>query len=415
MDLENIKDSGGAKEVFPLLKLPPELRALIWTSLVASDIEEQVLLRVKYGHWPVRPLTSLNLRLVSRQLKDEVTTTFYVNTIYLQSSEAASGLLGHRMFARSKASMYSTNPAIIFKARHVSLLPNRPLYRNKLADGSLVWYYKIDRRSTLYFSSACPDGWRNTDGEMAYFIRMIRTRGIHIRSLEIPALFCLHGSVVRNLRRLREVALHFAFIPESTKPEELTLEEGPTPEHRREWLGETGDTDIVLPVYETNTAILPVAVVPFASFLAAIRREAASREPIPIPDYPTRTSPPLWIDLDDNYIAASNSLSPPSSGWFKYVVRDPGVCCLEQTSPPTPLPPLRRKELKLYRREMWQRRHRIDFIVRRDQVDIPRIHSIKQNGIRGVIIKEKVVRPVLAVPPRSIWGTMRLFLTLIGL
>jgi hypothetical protein len=73
---------------------------------------------------------------------------------------------------------------------------------------------------------------------------------------------------------------------ETTGLENLSLKDDPkdvsTLPLNWKWLGEMADTNLVLPVYESSDATVPVAIAPFSRFTDAIRREAASAEPPPV-------------------------------------------------------------------------------------------------------------------------------------
>lgn len=394
------KSSSPTEHDFRIFLLSRELRDKIWATVIRNDIafiEEELALHASsvynYNNNFYRQPTFFNLFLVNRQVKDEVTAVCCQRNVFsFKSTTVAIILLGRRLFSRGNGYMHGTSPAIFLNVGHVSVLPERRLYTNRLPDGSSSWFYEIGRRSTLYFSTTCPDSWRNADSGMTYLCRTIRLQRMKLRSLEIPAAFCLNISVVRALRRLRNVVLNFAFVPESTMLEGLSLEEGTTIEGRRKWLGETGDTDIVLPIYETNRATEPVSAASFACLLAAISREVASIEPIPVSVNQAHVNPPLWMDFSRHQMAADNDLLPPSSGWYKYVAHDPGVCCLERTSPPTQHLLPKRKQLKHCRREMGRmsRENRVNPSTRREQVDKPRVHFIKRSGMRCIVKGKRV-------------------------
>jgi hypothetical protein len=152
----------------------------------------------------------------------------------------------------------------------------------------------------LYCSGTHPDAWRGVRRGMASLLSTSRLEQDWTSFLAVALLFDI--SVVRPLRRLRGIInLHLAFISERTKLEDLTLDEGKRPPPSRKWLDETGNTDIVLPIYGSPYEMDPIAMVPLARFGVAIRREVASTEPITLSISQLTTDPSLWIECDRPY------------------------------------------------------------------------------------------------------------------
>ena len=137
------------------------------------------------------------------------------------------------------------------------------------------------------------------------FLSTVRSKRIGLCSLEILAALLFNISVVRPLGRLRDINLHLAFISERTKLKDLTLNEKERLQPSRKWLGETGDIDIVLPIYESPSEIDPIAMAPLVRLADAIRREVASTEPIPISISQLQIDPPLWIEFDSDRTATT--------------------------------------------------------------------------------------------------------------
>ncbi|KIM97554.1 hypothetical protein OIDMADRAFT_32531 [Oidiodendron maius Zn] len=396
----------GTGSVLNLFNLPHELRDSIWTLVVAEDVltisssaEASGLLQPRSTLQTLQTLTTFSLLLVNRQVNNEITAVFCNGAIFeFNSNATVSRLLGYQLSYSSPRLMLTPLPCprIFEKIGHLSIVPSRRLYHNKDIHGSPVWHYEIKRATALFCSVSRPDGWRNVEAGMAQLLRGIRLRKMNLRSLEIPAALLFNVTVVRQLRLLRGVNLHFLFIIEnptigaSTSQRDSSKQRNP--KWIRKWVDETGDTDLALPIYEMHYAIEPIAIAPFGSLVAAIRREAASTAPRPISVSEALMDPPLWVEFDAKHTIDTTGLSPPISGWYTYISRDPGVCCFEQTTAPTPAVPAMRKEQKRCRREMgklkssvrpWSRESNWE---RMQNIDLPRVTVIRQQGI-GAIIK----------------------------
>jgi hypothetical protein len=296
-----------------LLNLPRELRDDIWNTVVDGDLATITSLQ------PVHvPLVTPCLLLVSRQVRDEIVSIFLARRLFFKSPGRVARTLDIACprWSPGCGLCHLTHMAVM--VGHLSVIPERRpwgTWRN-----NSTWYQEISRWSTLFCSGTYPDAWRSAEGGMATLLFIIRVKEIPIRSLEIPVAFLFNISVVRQLRRLRDIDLHLAFISEQVKLKDFSLDKSGHVLLRREWLDETGDIDIVLPIYESPRTTEPVAVAPLASLAAAIRREVASTEPIPFGISQLQKDTPLWIEFERNRVPATGALCPPSSGWYRYVV-----------------------------------------------------------------------------------------------
>ena len=403
-------ESDAADSQSRILNLPPELRNSIWAAVVAMDLQ---LIHKENVNSLRRTLTILKLLHVNKQVNDEATAVFRERSILnFISSDRAIRLLGYRF----GVSTYNTHtprvfprPRIILKIAHLSVLPPK---RTATTSGM---HGLVGRRSVLYYNLTNVNEWVSSMPRMAELLRGIRWCKVELRTLEIPASLLFNASIVRLLRRLRGITLHLAFIPETeaTAFEKLSLEEaneGVNEEVKEEdphlaqelkWLGESADISLVLPIYESSRAVVPTALAPFSRFAAALRREVASTEAHSISVSQAQKDQPLWIDFDVdrniNPTTAPNGLSAPLSGWYLYVAHEPGICCLQQTSGPTPALPLRRKNLRRCRHEEWKLR-----VAQGDgcschvctgkriwKLQHARRDVLRQMGIDGVVIKAK--------------------------
>jgi hypothetical protein len=386
MELDSSQDVGGAGDDCQFLSLPRELRDAIWVIVVTEDVA---------GISPQRYLTTLNLLLVNRQVRDEITDLFCArDVLYFKSSLNVAILLLYWSLHEDHLAWIVQQPhsrsRTFLKIGNLSILPDRSLSSSR--DDSGDWHHIFGTRTNVYCRSADSSGWRYVTLGLDQLLPIIQYRKMGLRSLEIIATLLLNASTVRLLRRLRGVDLHAAFIPEPTLP----LKESTRLPQQREWLGETGDTDIVLPIYESPNATEPIAVAPFARFVAAIRREVASATPLPIGVSNVQKNTPLWIEFDSHEAAANNGLSPPSSGWYRYVSRDPGVCCLECASVPEPSPP-QRKQLRRRRRDIAKLSAALKgctylcFVAWDWRVHRARAKFIRRTNVQGVVIKAEAV------------------------
>lgn len=221
----------------------------------------------------------------------------------------------------------------------------------------------------------------------------------------MSAILLFSIRIVRQLRRLRGVDLHFGFIEDETElPDRVLTHEDK--EYPVKWLAETADTKIILPIYKTEFDIEPVSVASLSCLVIAIRREVASREDIRqairADQNQVDSDPPLWIDFDDESIAITKSiietypgasLSQPASGWYRYSARNPGVACLEMAEAPLFREPLKRKMLKRQRqewgRQTWDDRRFGQWLLRSENVDIPRASRIYHMRMHNIVVTHR--------------------------
>jgi hypothetical protein len=212
---------------------------------------------------------------------------------------------------------------------------------------------------------------------------------MRLRSLEMAAVLLLNVSLVRRLRRLRGVELHFAFVPEDDGQGSGL-----------EWLAETGHTDIVLPVYETQEDTRPVSAVPLSCLAAAIRKEVAGTEDAPSRPHAVPTAEvdlPFYIDVAEGGNVAVGGLPAPSSGWYRYSGRDPGIACLEKSQEPSPQATLPRKMRKRQQQQLGRRCategsfHMSRGPKRTRDVDKQRALVLSRMHLPGVVVKHERV------------------------
>ncbi|OAQ60529.1 hypothetical protein VFPPC_06662 [Pochonia chlamydosporia 170] len=391
-----------------IFSLPREIRDDIWTQIVSHDM---ILLSGEHHTasiyiWPERyrpALTIFNLLLVSKAIKNEITNTFRQRYKFaFQNSAVLRHLLEHGYSYWGRSPQYGACPRVFFTMGHLSIIP-----RKKITSNSYIRHPKIlppnkgQEKRTLWCSSGHPHGYWGLDGDMESLLKYIHKSPMKLRSLEIPAALLFNVRIVRQLRRFRGVDLHFAFVPEAMMPKASNVQHDTGHQHRTvKWLAENGDADIVAPVYETQSDTTPIAVVPLRCIATAIRREVASRDLVPsrpsaVPQ--AEVDPPLWIECDEasQLTSTMSSLSPPTSGWYRYSGRDPGVVCLEKcTGPPFLRAPLKRKMLKRQRQE-WGRQcaeYKPFHFVRapeRERTDTHRRWVIVEMGLQGVVVKHE--------------------------
>lgn len=397
-----------------LFDLPRELRDEIWSLSIAGGIElpsEQADLRIYDCLMPTRQrLTIFSLPQVNKKVKQETTHVIRNRLLLsLSSSVTANQLLVQGASFWGQDGQFR---AKLRDIRHVSIIPRRTIHSKRYRFLSHSFLATLGQQRIIHCSSEHPHGWRNFDAYMARFLRSVGGGQVKLRSLEIPAALLLNVSVVRWLRKLRDIDVHFAFVPEGNSDvvDDDDMLQGLLVQNtaqRSKWvrLAETGDTDIVLPIYKTPLDTTPVALAPLSCFAAAIRREVRSTSPPlprPVGVSAAEVSPPLWIDFDQGKIITTEHLLPPSPGWYRYSARDPGVVCLEMCGPP-PLPQEpRRHEMRQKRKEMGRQDlaqgsfYPGRAMERLSQVDLPRARVIQRMGIQGAIIKhEKVKRRTL--------------------
>ncbi|KAL7949210.1 hypothetical protein V8C42DRAFT_313632 [Trichoderma barbatum] len=409
-----------AQSSLTIFSLPRELRDEIWVLVVSHDM------RLLSGrHMPLeiyktpsqsrRHLTVFNLLLVSRAVKREVTTTFRKRyTFTFHTSTLLRILLEHGIssWGCSKPSseflVNSSNlcPSIFFKMGHVSIFPNGPVYASRRRDDAFSWLRDGSRKRKMHDSTAHPPGWKTLDPGARRLLSFMHKSPMKLRSLEISAVLLFSIRAVRQLRKLRGVDLHFAFISEESKLRDkvLAIED----EVRTvKWLAETADTNIVLPIYKTQTDEYPISVAPLSCLVVALRREVASKKdtaPRVFSPNEMQEDLPFWIDFDDGSRAATESiiatctkvsLSQPTSGWYRYSKRNPGVACLEMAQQPLPCEPLKRKMLKRQRQERARRiagsnRFHINQRLRRSEnLDVIRASKIYYLRLQDVVVANR--------------------------
>ena len=368
-----------------LLSLPRELRDAIW-GLVLNDFIETT--------FSSRNPVAFYLLLANRQIREEVTTASAETATLNFKTNYDVNKFQRLLYSRSAQS------SIFLKLRHISVLPMRTLYSS--GPNRSEWHHAVGSKSALNLSSADWKGWHNVTLELTRLLRLIRLKKVELRTLEIPATALLNVSIVRQLRRLRGVTLHFAFESEVIALEQLNLDGNAQLGRQRGWLGEDGDVDILLPIYESSRAMenselrplkrfKPIAMVPFASFTDAIRRDAASTD---VHSINVQQDVPLWIDFEANGSVDDNGMSPPTSNWYIYSCRDPGVLCLEQTTAPDPPMSPRRKQLRRSRHDLAKALRALEpcrchdcCTVRNWNVESARAAWIERSGIKGVLVK----------------------------
>ncbi|KAK4062561.1 uncharacterized protein Triagg1_9931 [Trichoderma aggressivum f. europaeum] len=409
-----------AQSKLTIFDLPRELRDEIWILIVSHDM------RLLSGqHMPSdiyktpkearRHLTVFNLLLVSKVVKREIKNafrkrcifTFYTSTLLLALLEYGhSSWGGSKLLSDNRGITYTPTPEIFFEMGHVSIFPNGPVNTSRRRDDAFVWCSNGSRRRKTYSHAARPPGWKTLDPGAARLLNFMLKSPLKLRSLEMSAILLLNIRVVRQLRRLRGVDLHFAFIPDEIElpDNELAIEDK---KYLVKWLAETADTNIVLPIYKTESGVDPVSVAPLSCLVIAIRREVASSRAVSRAvrgdENQVDRDPPLWIDFDDESIATTKdiiatytkaSLSTPTSGWYRYLARNPGVISLEMAEEPRPREPLKRKKLKRQRQEWGARawddeRFRAQRLLRSENLDVPRALRISNLGLEDIVIAHR--------------------------
>ncbi|KAL7954216.1 hypothetical protein V8C34DRAFT_30099 [Trichoderma compactum] len=409
-----------AQSKLTIFDLPRELRDEIWILIVSHDMR-----LVSGQHVPSdiyetpkesrRHLTMFNLLLVSKVVKREIQDafrkrcifTFHTSTLLLFLLEDGhSSWGGSKLLSDYRGTTYTPTPKILFEMGHVSIFPNGPVNTCRRRDNSFRWCSNGSRRRKMYSHAARPPGWKTLDPGAVRLLSFMHNSPLKLRSLEMSAILLLKIRLVRQLRRLRGVDLHFAFIPEEIElpDNELAIEDKKYP---AKWLAETADTNIVLPIYKTESDVDPVSVAPLSRLVIAIRREVASSKAVSRAvrgdENQVDKDPPLWIDFDDESIATTKdiiatytnaSLLPPTSGWYRYSARNPGVISLEMAEEPRPREPLKRKMLKRQRQEWaartWEdRRFRTQPLLRSENLDVPRALRIYNLGLGDIVIAHK--------------------------
>ncbi|KAL6819324.1 hypothetical protein J3E69DRAFT_342240 [Trichoderma sp. SZMC 28015] len=402
-----------AQSKLTIFDLPRELRDEIWIQIVSHDMR-----LISGQHTPSdiyktpeasrRHLTVFSLLLVSRKVKREIRDafrkrcifTFHTSTLLLSLLENGwSSWGGSKHLPDSPFAGYirTPTPKIFFEMGHVSIFPNGPVNACRRRDDSFVWCSNGSRRRKTFMHAAHPPGWKTLDPGATQLLNFMHKFPLKLRSLEMSAILLLNIRVVRQLRRLRRVDLHFAFISDEIElPDHvLAIEEKKYPV---KWLAETADTNIVLPIYRTESDVDPVSVAPLSCLVIAIRHEVASSRVVSRfirgDENQVDENPPLWIDFDDKNLASIKgviatytkaSLTQPTSGWYRYSTRNPGVICLEMAEEPRPRGPLKRKMLKRRRQERlrtWEDEQEL----RRDNLDVPRALRISHLGLGDIVI-----------------------------
>ncbi|KAK0758713.1 hypothetical protein N5P37_009112 [Trichoderma harzianum] len=406
-----------AQSKLTIFDLPRELRDEIWIQIVSHDMR-----LISGQHMPSeiyktpeasrRHLTVFNLLLVSRAVKREIINTFrkrciftfHTSTLLLSLLEyGSSSWGGSKLLPHSHGASYSPTPApkIFFEMGHVSIFPNGPVNACRRRDDSFLWCSNGSRRRKMFIHAAHPPGWKTLDPGAARLLNFMHKFPLKLRSLEMSAILLLNIRVVRQLRRLRGVDLHFAFISDEIElPDNvLAIEDKKYPV---KWLAETADTNIVLPIYRTESDIDPVSVAPLSCLVIAIRHEVASSRVVSRfirgDENQVDDNPPLWIDFDDEslertkYVIATYteaSLTQPTSGWYRYSTRNPGIICLEMAEEPRPRGPLKRKMLKRQRQERlraWDDEPLRAEQLRRENLDLSRVMRINHLGLEDIVI-----------------------------
>ncbi|KAL7913572.1 hypothetical protein GGI35DRAFT_437878 [Trichoderma velutinum] len=409
-----------ARSKLTIFDLPRELRDEIWILILLHDM------RLLSGqHMPSdiyktpkesrQHLTVFNLLLVSRAVKREIKVafrkrcifTFHTSTLLLSLLEyGCSSWGGSKLLSDYRRTTYTPTPRIFFEMGHVSIFPNGPVNTCRRRDDSFMWLSNGSRKRKMYSHAAHPPGWKTLDPGAGRLLDFIHKSPLKLRSLEMSAILLLNIRVVRQLRRLRGVDLHFAFIPEETElPDRmLAIEDKKYPV---KWLAETADTHIVLPIYKTESDVDPVSVAPLSRLVIAIRREVASSKAVSRAIHGDENQvdkdPPLWIDFDDESIVTTKdviarytraSLLQPTSGWYRYSARNPGVISLEMAEEPRPREPLKRKMLKRQRQEWGRRtleddRFRVQRLLRGENLDVPRALRIYHLGLGDIVVAHR--------------------------
>ncbi|KAL7928598.1 hypothetical protein V8C35DRAFT_317723 [Trichoderma chlorosporum] len=412
-----------AQSKLTIFSLPRELRDEIWILIVSHDLrllsgQHKPLDIYKTPRDSRQHLSVFNLILVSRAVNREVTTTirkrcaftFHTSVLLRSLLEYGCSTWGRseRRLSECPTRTYSVCPRILFEMGHVSIFPNGPVNASQRLDNSFKWLFDGSRKRKEFAHAAHPPGWKTLDPGAAQLLDLIHKLPMKLRSLEMSAILLFNIRVVRQLRRLRGVDLHFAFIPDEIElPDKVFPAEDR--EHPVKWLAETADTNIVLPIYKTQSDIEPASVAPVSCLVTAIRREAAGSDTVRRVIYvnnQVNLDPPLWIDFDDESIAITQgiitsntktSLSIPTSGWYRYSARNPGVACLEMAEKPPPCEPPKRKMVKHRRlewvRHTWEDKQLRDLLLRRCEiVDVPRALRIYRLGLEDIVVAHKPSR-----------------------
>lgn len=400
-----------ARSNLTIFSLPRELRDEIWVLVVSHDMR---LLSGLYTPVDIyktpkesrQVLTVFNLLLVSKAVKIEITAIFRKRRIFtFHTSSFLRYLLeyGDSSWGRS-ARRPDFCPRILFAMGHVSIFSHGTVCADWRRDDATKYLICGGKWRKIYYSIAHPPGWNTIDPGARRLLQFIHQSPMKLRSLEMSAILLFKVRAVRELRRLRGVDLHFAFIPEGTKPQDQDQGQEASQQDEPQaikWLAETADTNIILPIYETPSDIKPVSVAPLSCLAIAIRREAASSEavtPRAVAFVQDQVDPPLWIEFDDGGKAVTESittaypsLSPPTSGWYKYSARDPGVACLEKAQRPLCYEPLKRKMLRRQRQEKGSRYagtgpHFYQGIDRTKNLDLKRANTIYGMGLQDIVV-----------------------------
>lgn len=403
-----------SQEESKLLGLPRELRDVVWTLLV------QQYMTIMWHSYPSE-FKDLNLLHVNRQIAEETIAIFREKRIFnFKQPFRVARLIGEwrRRSPYRPRSNYGLRPdfrcsapSLFLRIGHLSIIPESTLWGPHPDEP--WWPVPAGSESTLPCTSTNSRGWHNVDVGMTYVLGIIRTKGMELRSLEIPATCLFNISLVRSLRRLRGIKLHLAFTAPETAIEALSLQDGTQWKTAWQWLGETGDTDIILPVYDSQAAVEPAAMAPFALFAGAVRDEVAQPASSSITMDQITKNPPLCIMLRSEHKASKDSLSSqPHPEYYRYVARDPGICCLERTIAPNPdIRPLR-KQLQRHRKNVAQALRVSEgapsqchcsscMAVKGHKVEMARADVIRSEGIKGVVVKSE---KVLIVPGRKIFA-----------
>lgn len=412
MGLESAEQSGIAQTSHTIFSLPRELRNEIWTSVISNDMhilsKRHDALYIYLASKESRQLTIPNLLRVSKSINAEFKASFGERrTFSFQSSTILRLLLecGSTSWVspryNKEPSIPRLCPKIMFQIKHISISPHWPVCMARWRDNSSVRLERGGLTQTLHAKSLHGQQWGAVDPGAEKLLKFIHKSTIELRSLEISATLLLNIGVVRQLRKLRGVDLHLAVFPRPIKKEvkfrKLSLREKETPKMQPvAWLGETADTDIVLPIYETSSDTVPVSAASLLYLALAIRREVAGTEPVPqrpnaVPE--AQVDPPLWIEFNERNITTRSSLPLPTSGWYRYSARDPGVACLEKSQQLLPREPLKRKVLKRQRQELGRgcavhgRFHRARGFQRTERLDMERARTAQRMGLQGVLVK----------------------------
>lgn len=353
-----------------LLALPRELRDDIWALVVSSYLDHLHTIRDGYkGRNEFHKLLVLN-----RQINQEIQDTFR-NARIFNFTNALDILWCHQIH---RGYCYGHHRAFksLAMAGHISILPNRVNVDQTVGHPSRAvrWRSKaLDEsvRTSALFLGARSDGrwrgWHNVHTGLVEVLRLLTRSNGSLRSLELPAIMLLNIRVVRPLRRLRGVELRLAIVDDIEFVPGGLDTEGRRAEHigllkERKWLGQNGEVNFQLPVYESETSTVPFGFAPLSSLANAIRTEAAGMDKPFSNSGGMHRDCPLYLDFSTTKPSTTPDVDAllPTSGWYRYLAHDPGICCLEKATAPLPTVanerPPRRKALRRAQRERMKMR-----------------------------------------------------------